>query len=140
MNRFFYDCLDVFMIVCMDDLLIFGKDENSYLKYLNIVLSRLKDHQLYVSPTKYEFMKLEISFLGMIVGKGGIKVDPKKVHVLQNWPNPMTLIDVRSFMGLLQFFRRFIRDFSKFAAPLTSLTKKGEGIQKWDVKCDEAFE
>ncbi len=85
-------------------------------------------------------MKPEISFLGMMVGRRGIEVDPENVDSLQNWPKPMTLTDLRSFLGLLQFFRRFIEDFSKLAAPLTNLTKKGEGIQKWDVKCDEAFE
>lgn len=140
MNRIFYDCVDVFMVVYMDDLLIFSKDEKSHLEHLNTVLSRLKDHKLYVSPKKCDFMKSEISFLGMIVGKGGIKVDPKKVEVLKNWPKPNSLTDVRSFMGLLQFFRRFIKDFSKLSAPLTNLTKKGEGILKWDIKCDEAFE
>ena len=85
-------------------------------------------------------MKTEIDFLGMVVGKEGIRVNPKKVEVLRTWPKPKTLTEVRSFMGLLQFFRRFIKDFSKVSAPLTNLTKKGEGIQKWDHKCDTAFE
>lgn len=140
MNQIFYDCVDVFMVVYMDDLLIFSKDEKSHLEHLDIVLSRLKDHQLYVSPKKCEFMKTEISFLGLIVGQKGLRVDPKKVEVLREWPQPKTLTDVRSFMGLLQFFRRFIKDFSKLASPLTNLTKKGQGIQKWDDKCDKAFE
>ena len=85
-------------------------------------------------------MKTEISFLGLVVGQNGLRVDPKKVKVLREWPKPKTLTDVRSFMGLLQFFRRFIKDFSKLASPLTNLTKKGQGIQKWDGKCDKAFE
>ncbi len=129
MNRIFYDCLDVFMVVYMDDLLIFSKDEKSNLKHLNIFLSRLKDHQLYVSPKKCEFMKQEISFLGMIFGRE-IKVDLRKVDALQNFSKPMTLTDVRSFMDLLQFFRRFFKDFSKLAASLTNLTNKGKGSQK----------
>ncbi len=104
MKHIFYDCLDVLMVICMDDLLIFSRDEESHPKHLNIVLSRLKAHQLYVPSKKCEFMKREISLLGMIVGRGGIKVEPKKVKVLQNWPKPMTLTNVRRFMGLLQFF------------------------------------
>ena len=68
-----------------------------------------------------------------------MKVDLKKVEVLQNWPTPKTLTDVRSFMGLLQLFRRFIKDFGKIANPLTNFTKEGVGIHKWDIKCDEAF-
>ncbi len=81
MNPIFYDCLDVFMVIYMDDLLRFSKDEESHLKNLTIVLSRLKGHQFYVSPRKCEFMKPEISFLGMIAGRGGTKVDQKKVDV-----------------------------------------------------------
>ena len=139
MNRIFYDCIDVFMVVYMDDLLIFSKDEKSHLEHLRIVMKRLKENKLYVSPKKCSFFKKEISFLGMIVGQSGIQVNPEKVQILNDWPKPKTLTDVRSFMGLLQFFRRFIKDFSKISAPLTNLTKKGEGIKKWDVKCDEAF-
>ena len=83
-KRIFYDFVDVFMAAYMDDLLIFIKDGKSHLEHLNIVLSRLKDQNLYVSPKKCEFMKSEVSFLGMIVGKGGIKVDPKKVAILRD--------------------------------------------------------
>lgn len=140
MNRIFYDCVDVFLVVYMDDLLIFSKDEESHMKHLEIVLSRLREHKLYVSPKKCEFMKIEIDFLGLIVGKNGIRVNPSKVEVLKSWPRPQSLTDVRSFIGLLQFFRRFIKDFSTLATPLTNLTKKGYGIQKWDETCDKAFE
>ncbi len=128
------------MVVYMDDLLIFSKDQKSHIKHLKKVLSRLEEHKLYVSPKKCEFMKSEISFFGMIVGRRGTKVDSKKVEVLKNWPTQKTLTDVRSFMGLLQFFRRFIKDFSKIATPSTNLSKKGEGIHKWDIKCDAVFE
>ena len=140
MNTIFYDCIDVLMVVYMDEVLVFRKDMKSHLQHLEIVLSRLKEHKLYVSPKKCDFMKKEINFLGLVVGQKGIKVDPKKVEVLKAWPKPKTLTEVRSFMGLLQFFRRFIKDFSKLSAPLTNLTRKGEGIQKWDERCDESFE
>ena len=140
MNTIFYDCIDVFMVVYMDDVLVFSKDMKSHLQHLEIVLSRLKEHKLYVSPKKCDFIKKEINFLGLVVEQKGIKVDTKKVEVLKAWPKPKTLTEVRSFMGLLQFFRRFIKDFSKLSAPLTNLTRKGEGIQKWDERCDESFE
>ncbi len=140
MNQIFYDCIDVFMVIYMDDLFIFSEDEKSHIKHHNTVSSCLEEHKLYLSPKKCEFMKSEISFLGMIVGRGGMNIDSKKVEVLQNWSTPETITDVRSFMGLLQFFRRFIKDFSTIATPLTNLTKKGEGIHKWDIKCDEVFE
>ena len=108
MNRIFYDCVDVFMVVYMDDLLVFSKDEESHVRHLETVLSRLQENKLYVSPKKCDFMKTEIDFLGMVVGKEGIRVNPKKVELLRTWPKPETLTEVRSFMGLLQFFRRFI--------------------------------
>ena len=139
MSRIFYDCIDVFMVVYMDDLLIFSKDRSTHFKHIETVLSRLKENKLYISPQKCDFMKDEISFLGMIVGNGGIKVDGTKIQVLREWPKPKSLTEVRSFMGLLQFFRRFIKDFSKISAPLTNLTKKGEGIKKWSEQCDESF-
>ena len=101
MNRIFYDCVDVFLVVYMDDLLIFSKDEESHIKHLNTVLCRLREHKLFVSPKKCEFMKSEIDFLGLVVGKNGIRVNPLKVEVLKSWPRPQSLTDVRSFIGLL---------------------------------------
>lgn len=95
----------------MDDLLIFSKDEESHIKHLNTVLSRLQGNKLYVSPKKCKFMQTEIDFLGLIVGKNGVGVNPAKVEVLKSWPRPKSLTDVRSFIGLLQFFRRFIEKF-----------------------------
>ena len=112
MNRIFYDCIDVFLVVCMDGFLIFSKDKELHLRHLETVLSRLKDHELYVSPKTCEVMKRELSFLGMISGKGGINTHTMKVQVLKELPKPTTLRNLRSFMGLLQFFRRFIKNFS----------------------------
>ena len=124
----------------MDDFLIFSNDEKFHIEHLNTVSSLLNDQKLYVSPKKCEFMKSKILFLGMIVGNDGIQVDPKKFEFLQNSSKPTTLTDLRSFMGVLQNFRRFIKDFSKIATPLTDLTRKGVGIQKWDIERDNASE
>lgn len=85
-------------------------------------------------------MREETTFLGMIVGRRGIRVNPEKIEVVTTWPRPTSLTELRSFIGLLQFFRRFIREFSEIAAPLTSLTEKEMGIHKWDRECEEAFE
>lgn len=140
MNDIFHDCIDDFLCVYIDDLLVFSKDEESHMRHLEIVLSRLKEHELYVSPKKCEFFEQEMDFLGMIIGMNGIKVNPKKVDILRTWPKPDSITDLRSFLGLLQFFRRFIPNFAKVAAPLTDLTKKDMGVHKWDEKCDDAFE
>ena len=124
----------------MDDLLIFRKDEASHLKHLETVLRRLEESKLFVFPEQCEFMKTEIDFLGFLVGKDGLRVNPSKVEVLKTCPKSKSLFEVRSFLGLLQFFRRFIPKFSEVAAPMTNLTKKDQGIGKWNAKCDEAFE
>ena len=117
MNRIFAHCIDDFLVVYMDDLLIFSKDEQSNLEHIETVLSRLRKHELYVSPAKCEFFKREIDFLGLIVGRYGLKVNPNKVSVLKEWPKPISLTEVRSFLGLIQFFRRFIKSFSEMATP-----------------------
>ena len=139
MNEIFHDCIDDFLCVYIDDLLVFSKDENSHMRHLDIVLSRLKEHELYVSPKKCEFFRDEMDFLGLKIGKHGIKVNPKKVEILKTWPKPVSITDLRSFLGLLQFFRRFIPKFSGLAAPLTDLTKKDSGLSRWDERCDESF-
>lgn len=140
MNQIFHDCIDDFLVVYIDDLLIFSKDEESHYAHLETVLERLKEHELYVSPKKCEFMKNEIDFLGLVIGENGIRVDERKVEILRTWPKPISLTDLRSFLGLLQFFRRFIPDFAKIAGPLTNLLKKDKGLCYWNKKCDEAFD
>ena len=139
MNRLFYDCIDIFLVVYMDDLLIFSNTREDHLRHVEVVLSRLKKEKLYVAPKKCSFMEEETEFLGMIVGRNGLRVNPAKIAVIQTWPRPTTLTELRSFIGLLQFFRRFIKDFSKIASPLTALTRKRSGIHKWNDTCTNAF-
>lgn len=88
----------------------------------------------------FSLIKEETEFIGMIVGKDWIKMDPDMTKVMKEWPNPNFLFDVRCFICLLQFFRRFIKIFSGKSAPLTSLTKKGRGMKDWYVYCDMEFE
>ena len=113
MNQLFYDCIDNYLVVYMDDLLIFSKDEASQLKHQETVLRRLGENKLFMSQEKCEFMKIEIEFLGFLVVKDVLRVNPSKVEVLKIWPKPKSLFEVRSFLGLLQFFRRFIPTFQK---------------------------
>ena len=138
-NAIFYDYIDELIVVYMDDLWIFSKTAEEHLQHLEVVLSRLKAEELYVSPSKCSFTQSETEFLGLVVGTKGIRVNSEKVSVLQRWPRPKTLTEVWAFIGLLQFFWRFIKGFSDMATPLTSLTKKGMGIEQWDENCDRAF-
>ena len=110
------------------------------MKHLETVLRRLEENKLFVSPEKCEFMKTEIDFPGILVGKDGLRVNPSKVKVLKTCPKPKSLFEVKSFLGLLQFCRRFIPKFSEVAAPMTNLTKKDQGIEKRNEKWDKAFE
>ncbi len=95
MNRIFYDFLDDSLVLYMDGLLIFRKDEQSHLRRIELVLSLPKDHELLLSPKKCEILKEEIAFLGLTVRKNGLRVDPKKVDMLKSWPKPSTLTGVR---------------------------------------------
>ena len=109
MNRIFYDCIDIFLVIYMDDLLIFSKTKEDRMKHLETVLSRLQKEKLYVAPKKCSFLEEETEFLGLIVGRSGLKVNPEKASVIKAWPRPRTITELRSFIGLLQFFRRFIK-------------------------------
>lgn len=139
MNSIFRDIIDNYMVVYMDDLLIFSNTAAEHRSHIKTVLRRLKENNLYVSPKKCSFFQDEVEFLGLMVGKNGIRVDPAKTEVVEKWPRPQSLTELRGFLGLVQFFRRFIKKFSGLAQPLTELTKKGKGIGHWNEKCDEAF-
>ena len=140
MNKIFADVMDIFIVVYMDDLLVFSRTKEEHFKHLRFVLRRLKEHQLYVSPKKCSFFQEEVDFLGLVVGKRGIRVGDDRIRVIRDWKKPTTITELRSFLGLLQFFRRFIKGFSEIAAPLTNLTRKNLGLRKWDKTCDAAFE
>ena len=89
-----------------------------------MVLQTLRDHQLYAKFLKYKFWLDQVAFLGHVVSKDGIQVYPKKIEVVAEWPRPITVIEIRSFLGLAGYYMRFVKDFSKIAAPLTRLTQK----------------
>ena len=139
MNNILREFIDVFCMVYMDDIIIFSRSLAEHREHVAAVLRKLKEHKLYVSPGKCEFMKEEIEFLGFIVTRKGLKVNPAKVKVIKEWPRPSTLRDLRAFLGLVQYFRRFIKGFSRIAAPLTNLTKKNVGLRSWDDECSKSF-
>lgn len=140
MNSLFYDHLDEFVVVYIDDLLIFSTNRTDHLKHLEIVLSRLQENQLFVGRNKCHFMTDEIEFLGLKVSQNGIHIDPERKKAVEEWPRPRCIKELRSFIGLLQYFRRFVKNFSEVAAPLTNLTRKSSGIQNWNDECSEAFQ
>ena len=122
----------------IDDILVYSKDEEEHREHLGIVLQTLRDHQLYAKLSKCDFWRREVKFLGHVVTAEGIAVDPAKVESVINWHRPRCVFDIRSFLGLAGYYRRFIKDFSSIALPLTRLTRKGVKFD-WDEKCAEAF-
>ncbi|XP_060974112.1 uncharacterized mitochondrial protein AtMg00860-like [Cannabis sativa] len=119
MNRVFKDVLDTFVIVFIDDILVYSRSEAKHEQHLRMVLQQLRDHKLYAKFKKCEFWLSQVSFLGHIFGKGGIMVHLGKVEAVKNWPRPKTVTEVQSFLGLAGYYRRFVEGFSKIAMPLS---------------------
>jgi hypothetical protein len=139
MNKVFMDYLDTFVVIFIDDILIYSISEAEHEKHLRLVLQRLREHKLYAKLSKCEFWIVEVPFLGHVISKGGIAVDPGKVKDVLNWVVPQTVKEVRSFLGLAGYYRRFIENFSKIAKPLTSSLEKGVDFS-WTDERQKAFE
>ncbi|XP_047170931.1 uncharacterized mitochondrial protein AtMg00860-like, partial [Vigna umbellata] len=139
MNRIFRPYLDKFVVVFIDDILIYSKSVDEHEDHLRIVLSVLREKELYAKRSKCEFWMKEIQFLGHVVSAGGISVDPAKVKAVLDWESPRSVTEVRSFVGLAGYYRRFIEGFSKIVAPLTYLTRKDQPFA-WTDRCEESFQ
>ncbi|GJS33294.1 putative reverse transcriptase domain-containing protein [Tanacetum coccineum] len=139
MNRVCKPYLDNFVIVFIDDILIYSKTKEEHEVYLKLVLELLRKEKLYAKFSKCEFWLQEVHFLGHVVNQSGIHVDPSKIEAVNNWKAPITSSKVRSFLGLAGYYMRFIVNFSKIAKPLTSLTQKNQKYE-WGKKEEEAFQ
>jgi hypothetical protein len=139
MNKVFMEYLDKFVVVFIDDILVFSQSEEEHEEHLRLVLQKLREHQLYAKFSKCDFWLKVVSFLGHIIIDGGIAVDLSKVRDVLNWSPPKNVPKIRSFLGLAGYYRRFIEVFSKIVKPLTTLLEKGKEF-KWDEKCQASFE
>ena len=139
MHRVFQPYLDQFVMVFVDDILIYSQSEWEHEYHLRIILQLLRDHQLYAKFSKYEFWLTEVRFLGHVVSASGVSVDPEKVEAVMSWERLKSVFEIRSFLGLAGYYRRFIKDFSKIAVTMTRLTQK-EVKFDWDDRCEEAFQ
>ena len=126
-------------LVYLDDVIVTGRTFEEHLKHLRAVFDRLRDAKLKLKPSKCAFCKSEVAFLGHIVSADGVVTDPAKVEKAQNWPLPTCRREVQQFLGLANYYRRFIRDFATIAKPLHKLTEKTAKFQ-WTQQCQEAFE
>ncbi|KAL4020916.1 hypothetical protein IC575_019704 [Cucumis melo] len=139
MNRVFREFLDTFVIVFIDDILIYCKTEAEHEEHLRMVLQTLRDNKLYANFSKCEFWLKQVSFLGHVVSKAGVSVDPAKIEAVTSWTRPSTVSEVRSFLGLAGYYRRFVENFSRIATPLTQLTRKGAPFV-WSKACEDSFQ
>jgi hypothetical protein len=139
MNKVFMECLDKFMVVFIDNILIFFKNEEENDEHLRLVLQKLRENQLYTKLNKCEFWLKEVSFLGHIISKGGISIDPSKVKDVLSWKTPQNVSDIRSFLGLARYYRRFIEGFSKISKPMMELLAKGNTFE-WMPRSETSFQ
>ncbi|XP_058216781.1 uncharacterized mitochondrial protein AtMg00860-like [Rhododendron vialii] len=130
---------DLFVVIFVDDILIYSPSEEEHQIHLSIILELLREHRLYAKLSKCEFWLSEVKFLGHVVSKDGVSIDPGKIKSVMNWQRPKSVFEIRNFLGLVGYYRRFVLDFSCLAAPMTRLTRNGT-LFVWGDACEMAFE
>jgi hypothetical protein len=136
MNKVFMEYMDKIVMVFIDDILIYSRSEEEHLHW---VLRKLRDHRLYAKLSKCEFWLKQVAFLGHIISKGGISVDPSKIQDVLSWNAPTSVGEIWRFLGLAGYYRRFIEGFSKISMPMTELLEKDKKF-KWTSACEASFQ
>ena len=139
MNMVFSPYLDKFVIVFIDDILVYSGSPEEHAEHLRTVLQILRERQLYAKLSKCQFWLDKVAFFGHVISAEGISVDPQKIEAIVNWKPPTNVSEVRSFLGLVGYYRNFIEGFSKIAIPFTNLLKKDQKF-KWSDTCQHSFE
>ncbi len=140
MNDIFREWLDDFMVVYIDDILIYSGSLEEHAEHLWKVFQRLRENKLYAKLEKCEFEVMEMDFLGHNITQEGLKMDDHKVKAIMDWEPPKLIPALRSFLGLASYYRKFIKNFAKITAPLTNLLKKSVVTYEWEGACNKAFE
>lgn len=141
MNEVLVEFIGKFVIVYLDDILIFSRSKEDHLKHVELVLKKLKEAKLKINLEKCEFCKIELVYLGFVISQGCLKMDPSNVDVIFNWQNPQSIGDVRSFHGMASFYRKFVRNFSHVCAPILNTINRGMKCNfKWTEEANKGFE
>ncbi|XP_038887169.1 uncharacterized mitochondrial protein AtMg00860-like [Benincasa hispida] len=138
MNQVFRPFLRRFVLVFFDDILVYSHDVSTHESHLGIVFSILRDHKLYANQKKCVFCQERIQYLGHLISSSGVEADRDKIKAMVNWPQPKNITELRGFLGLTGYYRRFVKGYSSRAAPFTKLLQKN-GF-RWSEKATEAFE
>ena len=138
MNGFFRPYLRKFILVFFDDILIYRKNWREHIRHLDQVLTILKEHQLFAKMSKCTFGKEEVDYLCHIISKEGVKVDPSKIKAITEWPKPNNISKLRGFLGLIRYYRRFVKNYAHKTTPLRDLLKKGSF--RWNDEAEKCFE
>jgi hypothetical protein len=139
MNKVFMDKLDKCVVIFIDDILVFSKAAEKHEEHLRIMLRKLRQHQLYAKFSKCEFWMEEVAFLGHVLSAKGVAVDPSKIEAVSKWQSPKSMTEIRNFLGLARYYRRFIENFSKIAKPMIELLKSNMSYV-WSDKCEDSFQ
>jgi hypothetical protein len=139
MNKVFMEYLDKFLVVFIDDILVYLRSEEEHEEHLRLALQKLREHSLYTKLSKCEFWMKQVAFLGHVISKGGISMDPSKVQDVLSWNAPMSVGNIWSFLGLAGYYRRFIEGFSKVSKPMTELLEKDKKFE-WISACEASFQ
>ncbi len=139
MNDIFREYMDEFVVVYLDDILIFSKDQETHDKHVRLVLATLQEHGLYAKLEKCEFDKSSVAFFGYVISPDGIFMDKSKVETIHCWATPSSVKDVERFLGFANLYRRFIKGYSKITTPLTTLTCKDKPFS-WNPTAQATFD
>jgi hypothetical protein len=139
MNNVLREFIGKFVIVYLDDILIFSKTVVEHLKHLATVMRKLQQENLLINMKKSSFMKTKLIYLGFIISIDKLRMDPDKVEVIKNWPSTKNIFEVRIFHGLASFYRKFIRNFSEISAPMMDTVKKRHKSFHWTEKDEKSF-
>jgi hypothetical protein len=139
MNKVFMEYLDKFVVVFINDILVYSRSEEEDEEHLRLALQKLREHRLCAKLSKFEFWMKQVAFLGHVISKGGIFVDPSKVQDVLSWNAPTSVGDIQSFLELAGYYQRIIEEFSKISKPMTELLEKDKKFE-WTSSCEASFQ
>ena len=139
MDNILKEYLNKFCLVYMDDIIIFSKSQNEHLQHISAIFKKMREYNLKVQLDKSEFLRKDVEFLGHIITPDGIKPNPSKILAIEKYPIPTTTKEIKRFLGLIGYYRRFIANFARITSPLTKCLKKGAKINLRDPDYIQAF-